>query len=74
MEKTNMEIKIMPKRVLQNLHAISFRGIAMCNRKLISSYTQLATRVQDGHAVMKRYYIQQACCVFAASTSEGRVS
>jgi len=69
-----MEIKIMPKRLLQNFHASSFRGIAMCHRKLISSYTQLAARVQGAHAVMKRYSIQQTSCVFAASTSEGRGS
>jgi hypothetical protein len=71
MDKTNMEVKIKPKRLLQNSHASSFRRIAMCNRKLISSFTQLAARVQDGHAVMKRYSIEQASCVFAASTSEG---
>jgi hypothetical protein len=29
---------------------------------------------QDGHAVMKCYSIQQASCVFAASTWEGRAS
>jgi len=73
MEKTNMEIKIMQKRY-KYVHASSFRGITVCNRQLISSYKQLAARVQDGHAVMKRYSIQQVSCVFAASTSEGRAS
>jgi hypothetical protein len=63
-----MEIKITPKRLLQNFHASSFHGITMCNRKLILSYTQLAARVQEGHAAMKRYSIQQASCAFAAST------
>jgi hypothetical protein len=67
MEKTNMEIKTMPKPLLQNFHASLFHGIAMYNRKLVSSYTLLAARVQDGH-VMKRYSIQKASCVFAAST------